>query len=128
VQARLLELGVKIITAHGMTEIGTGAVQAACVFTGRRMSVEADATVLVTARLPHNGLLKDVKALAMAGASLKSITVIGDAEAPGTIAAAVFAGRRYAEELEVARDEDAPLFRREVTGLAEGPLPWRTPG
>ncbi len=128
VQARLLELGVKIITAHGMTEIGTEAVQAACVFTGRRVTVEGDATVLVTARLPRNGLLKDVNTLATIGASLKSITVIGDAEAPGTIAAAVFAGRRYAEELEVARDEDAPLFRREVTGLAEGPLPWRTAG
>jgi dimethylamine/trimethylamine dehydrogenase len=62
-----------------------------------------------------------------AASSLKSVTAIGDAVAPGTIAAAVFSGRRYAEELEVVRDADAPLFRREVTRLAKGPLPWTTP-
>ncbi len=103
------------------------AVEVACVFTGRPTSIETDATLLVTARSPHNALLKDVKARMAEGASLKSITVIGDAVAPGTIAAAVFSGRRYAEELEVVRDADAPLFRREVTGLADGPLPWRAP-
>jgi dimethylamine/trimethylamine dehydrogenase len=120
VQARLLELGVTLVTQHGLASIGPQAVEVACVFTGRRKPVEGDATVLVTARLPRNTLLQDLKE----GPAFKSITAIGDAEAPGTIAAAVFAGRRYAEELEVVRDIDAPLFRREVTGLAEGPLPW----
>jgi dimethylamine/trimethylamine dehydrogenase len=127
VQARLLELGVKIITQHGLTAIGVKAVEVACVFTGQRRSVEGDGIVLVTARLPRSALLKDVEAHMATGSSLKSITVIGDAAAPGTIAAAVFSGRRYAEELEVERDADAPLFRREVTSLANGPLPWTTP-
>jgi dimethylamine/trimethylamine dehydrogenase len=124
VQARLLELGVKIIAQHSLAAIGSHSVEVACVFTGRRTNVEADAAVLVTARLPRNALLQKVKAQAPAGSSLKSMTAIGDAVAPGTIAAAVFSGRRYAEELDVVRDADAPLFRREVTGLAEGPLPW----
>jgi dimethylamine/trimethylamine dehydrogenase len=127
VQARLLDLGVRIITQHGVTAIGPQGVEAACVFTGRRTGVEGDATVLVTARLPCNALLKDVRAYMAAASSLKSVTAIGDAVAPGTIAAAVFSGRRYAEELEVVRDADAPLFRREVTRLAKGPLPWTTP-
>jgi dimethylamine/trimethylamine dehydrogenase len=126
VQARLLELGVKIVTQHGLAAIGPQGVEVACVFTGRRMNVEGDATVLVTARLPRNRLLKDVAAQMAAGSSLKSVTVIGDAASPGTIAAAVFSGRRYAEELEVVRDADAPLFRREVTQLAKDPLPWTT--
>jgi dimethylamine/trimethylamine dehydrogenase len=120
VQARLLELGVKLVTQHGLASIDPQTVEVACVFTGRRKSVEGDATVLVTARLPRNTLLQDLKEVS----ALKSIVAIGDAEAPGTIAAAVFAGRRYAEELEVVRDIDAPLFRREVTGLVGGPLPW----
>ncbi|MFN6951834.1 MAG: ABC transporter permease, partial [Albidovulum sp.] len=44
--------------------------------------------------------------------------------APGTIAAAVWGGRRFAEDLGETRDPDAPPFRREVTGLVDGPLPW----
>jgi dimethylamine/trimethylamine dehydrogenase len=49
---------------------------------------------------------------------------IGDAWAPGTIAAAVWSGRRFAEEF----DADPPSgdevpFRREVTELA--PIPSR---
>lgn len=120
VQARLLELGVTLVTQHGLTSVGPQVVEFACVFTGRPKPVEGDAVVLVTARLPRNMLLQDLKEVS----ALKSIMTIGDAEAPGTIAAAVFAGRRYAEELDVPRDIDAPLFRREVTGLVEGPLPW----
>ncbi len=80
----------------------------------------------MTARLPRNALLQDVKAQMPGASAFKSIVAIGDAAAPGTIAAAVFSGRRYAEELEVPRDVDAPLFRREVTQLAKGPLPWTT--
>jgi dimethylamine/trimethylamine dehydrogenase len=124
VQARLLELGIKIITQHGLAAIGPQVVEVACVFTGRRTGVEADAAVLVTARLPCNALLREIEAQMAVGSAFKSLTVIGDAAAPGTIAAAVFSGRRYAEELEVVRDADAPLFRREVTQLANGPLPW----
>ena len=48
---------------------------------------------------------------------------VGDAFSPGTIAAAVWDGRRYAEELDAPPgDPDAPPFRREVVevrGLAE---------
>jgi dimethylamine/trimethylamine dehydrogenase len=127
VQARLLELGVRIVTQHGVVAIGRHGVEAACVFTGRHMTLEGDAAVMVTARLPRDGLLRDLKAHPDAS-SLRSISAIGDAAAPGTIAAAVFSGRRHAEELDVVRDENAPLFRREVTRLADGPLPWRTPG
>ena len=61
-----------------------------------------------------------------ADAGITSVAVIGDALAPGTIAACVWSGRRFAEELEETRDPDAPLFRREVTGLVAGPMPWET--
>jgi dimethylamine/trimethylamine dehydrogenase len=125
VQARLLELGVEIIAQHGLAAVGSRYVELGCVFTGRRTRVEGDGIVLVTARLPRNALLQEVRERMTEGA-LKSVTVIGDAASPGTIAAAVFAGRRYAEELDQVREADAPLFRREITGLAEGPLPWKT--
>ena len=46
------------------------------------------------------------------------IKVIGDAEAPGPIAWATYAGHRYARELDMADIGDALPFRREVTALA----------
>jgi dimethylamine/trimethylamine dehydrogenase len=76
--------------------------------------------------LPSNGLAAALHARQKewADAGILSVTTIGDALAPGIIAAAVFAGRRYAEELEEPRDEDAPPFKREVPELTPGPLPW----
>jgi dimethylamine/trimethylamine dehydrogenase len=53
---------------------------------------------------------------------------LGDAWTPGTIAAAVWSGRRFAEEFETELpSNDVVSFRREVTGLAPLPLlqtPW----
>jgi dimethylamine/trimethylamine dehydrogenase len=44
--------------------------------------------------------------------------VIGDANAPGTIAAAVYAGHRYAQELDAPESGDAPPFKRDIVSLA----------
>ena len=59
-----------------------------------------------------------------AAAGIKSVTIIGDALAPGTIAAAVWAGRRYAEEFDAGAGPVPKDMRREVTGLASGPFYW----
>jgi dimethylamine/trimethylamine dehydrogenase len=128
VQARLLELGVRILAQTGVASIGRGSVETACVFTDRRETLAAQSVVLVTARWPNNRLATDLQArkAEWADAGILSVATIGDALAPGIIAAAVFAGRRYAEELEEPRDENALSFRREVTGLAAGPLPWQS--
>ena len=49
---------------------------------------------------------------------IQSIKLIGDAAAPGPIAWATYAGRRYAEELDAPDQGDALSFRREITELA----------
>ena len=50
---------------------------------------------------------------------IRSVRAIGDAWAPGTIAAAVWSGRRYAEEFGAdLPGNDVVPFRREVTRLA----------
>ena len=52
-------------------------------------------------------------------AGVKTVRAIGDCLAPGTIAAAVWEGHRYAQELEAPSDRgDTVPFRREVTELA----------
>ena len=125
VQSRLIELGCTIITQKFVSAIAQEQVEITCGFTGRKSTIEAGSVILVTARLPVSDLLDDIQKLVTESASLKSVLAIGDAVAPGTIAAAVFSGRRYAEEFDETRDEDAPLFKREVTALTHEPLPWK---
>ena len=52
------------------------------------------------------------------GKSGPTIRLIGDAWSPGTIAAAVWDGHRYAEELDDPPSQDEPPFLREVVALA----------
>ncbi len=120
IQARLLGLGVRIEANQAVTRVEKDFVQAGCVFTGRIRDIAADAVVLVTARLPEEALYRALLARRMhwAAAGLTSVTAIGDALAPSTIAAAVYAGRRYAEEFEEPRAPEVP-FKRELTALAE---------
>jgi len=71
---------------------------------------------MVTARLPEESLLLSLTETV--GNGLASVRGIGDAWAPGTIAAAVWSGRRFAEEFDAdLPPNDHVPFRREVTEL-----------
>ena len=120
IQTRLLELGVEIRPHRVLAGLGAAAAELACVYTGRTETLACDAAVLVTARLPEDRLYRELKARAAdwKTAGIASVDVIGDACAPGTIAMAVYAGRRYAEELDAPEIGDAVPFRRELTELA----------
>jgi dimethylamine/trimethylamine dehydrogenase len=126
VQARLMDLGVKIVPQHAVTAISENGVETTCLFTNKRTLVAAESVVMVTARLPENKLAAELEARRQewAAAGLDNVSVVGDALAPGTIAAAVFGGRRYAEELDAPANESGISFRREVASLSTGPLPW----
>ena len=108
IHRRLVEAGVTLTTAHALTAVAGNEAQLRCTYTGRESTLPLDALVLVTARLPNDGLALELGAHA-----------IGDALAPGTIATAVWDGRRYAEELDGVSHGDAVPFRREVVQLAE---------
>ena len=75
--------------------------------------------MLVTARLPNDGVGEEL--LARRGeweaAGVASVRIVGDAYAPSTIAAAVWDGHRYAEELDGPEPGDQVPYRREVTEL-----------
>ena len=120
VQARLLELGVTIIPHRILRTITPDGIEATCAFTGQVHQIAGGSLVSVTARLPNTTLMQEMQArqAEWADAGIKGVSLIGDALAPGTIAAAVFAGRRYAEELDAPPRADGLPFRREVTGLA----------
>ncbi|HVY99234.1 MAG TPA: FAD-dependent oxidoreductase [Dongiaceae bacterium] len=120
IQARLIELGVELVTARAVASIRRGEVETACFYTGRTDRRAADAVVLVTARLPDDKLYLDLKAreAEWKDAGIRAAKGAGDAWAPSTIAAAVYAGRRYAEELDGPDIGDALPFKRELTELS----------
>lgn len=121
IQRRLLQAGVTLHTSHAVTAVRVDHVALVNVYTDQPAALAADSVVLVTARLPHDTLYRELADLA--GASpVKTVRGIGDAWAPGTIAAAVWSGRRYAEEFDATLPpNDHVPFRREVTALAAQP-------
>jgi dimethylamine/trimethylamine dehydrogenase len=103
VQQHLLQLGVEIITAHGLDKFDGTNAQLSCVYTERVMTIAADAIVTVTAMEPIDSLYTDLAEMIDSrtdNSNSPSLKKIGDCDAPAIIAAAVFAGHRYARELD----------------------------
>jgi dimethylamine/trimethylamine dehydrogenase len=120
IQRRLIEAGAVLKLTHGLGAVEKDHLKLACIYTGSLAIVEADAVVMVTARLPNDALHFELKARQaeweMRG--LKTVTAIGDCLAPGTIAHAVYSGHRFGRELEEPAAAQGVSFRREVTQLA----------
>ena len=110
---RLDELNVRTVTHHALAGAGGGEARVQHVHTGRTSGIAAGAIVMVTARLPEDGLYRALEAMPdrLTGAGIQSITRIGDCLAPGAIFHAVYAGHRYAREFDAPPAEIA--FRRE---------------
>ncbi|MEY4985000.1 MAG: hypothetical protein RIR62_3266, partial [Pseudomonadota bacterium] len=124
IMRRLLSLGVRVHTNKAPDHITGDAVALACTWTGTLTPLPADAVVMVTSRTPHDALYHDLRArqAEWENAGIRTIRLIGDAAAPGPIAWATYAGRRFAEELDTPDDRgESPRFRREVAGLEPGP-------
>jgi dimethylamine/trimethylamine dehydrogenase len=99
IEARLHNLGVKVVLHHHLTEIQTGGCQITQVLTGQVTSQTCQAVVLVTDRLPHDSLYHELKPHLESGA-LSTLLRIGDAEAPHFIAQAVYSGHLAAREFD----------------------------
>jgi dimethylamine/trimethylamine dehydrogenase len=115
IQSRLMGLGVKFLLQHKVLNIGSDVLTASCVITGRENTLKQDAIVFVTDRTPNDHLYKELLT-AHTGGILDSLRLIGDAEAPGTIAQAVFAGHLAAREFDEIINPDVTPFKIERTG------------
>jgi dimethylamine/trimethylamine dehydrogenase len=108
VQRRLIELGVRIVTSHTLSSFDGHQAMIRCDYSGNEQSVEAEAIVTVTSRSPNDKLFHELRDRinSQPDCAPKSITRIGDCEAPAIIAGAVFSGHRYARELDTEIDVD----------------------
>lgn len=111
IQKKLMEMDVKIITSKNLEAIHPRHVELSCVYTGRKSECAGDQVVLMTMRLPNEDLYKGVS-------EKPNVSRIGDALAPATIAHAVYAGHRYARELDEPISGDVP-FKREIAALGD---------
>jgi dimethylamine/trimethylamine dehydrogenase len=116
IQTKIMELGIEIMPHKNLASIGNGSVELACVYTDRIETKACDAVVMVASRLPNEELYQELMEK-MDGSSIKSVTRVGDCLAPGTIAAAVYGGHRFARELDEPVNDGVP-FRRELPGIA----------
>jgi dimethylamine/trimethylamine dehydrogenase len=119
IQGRLIELGVSITALHDLAAIGDGSVDTACVYTNRITTRDCASVVMVTSREPRDSLYYELagnpEALEKAG--IRRVVRAGDCYAPGTIAAAVYAGHRFARELGAPTADLVP-FKREFMAFA----------
>jgi dimethylamine/trimethylamine dehydrogenase len=121
IQTRLLELDVHISQQRSLSQAKSGQLEIACIYTGRTEIIDCQSVVLITERAPERGLFDALTQLKNAGSldQIKSIQLIGDALAPGTIAAAVYGGHRCAREFGMETDVDAVPFKREIPWFSE---------
>ena len=107
------QLGIELRVSQALTGFEPGSVAFHDVWSGQPGHLPANALVLVTSRLPEEALFKALveRTSDWPDAGITSVQRIGDAEAPGLIAHAVYAGHRLAQSLGEPNPGDVS-FRR----------------
>ncbi len=123
IQRRLIDLGVRILPTRLLAGRGADWLDLACSYSGKVERLSCSTLITVTGRLPVEGLWLDLQARKgdWADAGIKTVTRIGDALAPGTIAAANFSGHLYARDFGTETDPDSVPFRREDIAMLLAP-------
>ena len=113
IRSHIMKLGIKMELAQALTAFDGKTATLICQFTGKKKQIPMHSVVMVTQRAPRDELYHNILAL-VDGEPDKlpfTLTCIGDCEAPAIIAAATYAGHRYARQLEEDVDLDQPLIR-----------------
>ena len=105
-QSRLLELGVRLVTAHRVARFDGEALTAICTYSGREIDIPCATLVVAGTRQRNDGLYRELMAdpAVLSAAGIASLTPIGDAHAPGAIATAIYSGHAYARGLDATEE------------------------
>jgi dimethylamine/trimethylamine dehydrogenase len=112
IHQRLNALGVTLLPSHFIASHTPTTVTVSDTITSAETVLACDAIVMVTDRLPNDALYHELQP-ALADGTLKSLRLIGDAEAPNIIAQAVFSGHLAAREFDEKIDPDETPFKVE---------------
>ena len=117
-QKRLIELGVRLVTARFVTAWDGRQAVTACKYSGREEALAAGTLVVVGVRRPEDGLCRELEAqpAALAAAGIRSLQRIGDCDVPGAVVHATYAGHKLAREFDsrANRDEGVRFDRAAV--------------
>ena len=108
IQRKLVKLGVRLYAQTVLSEIQNDCVRLTNMISGDEVELQRDGVVLVSDRISNDSLYYDLKPALQEG-KIKSLRVIGDAEAPNIIAQAVFSGHLAAREFEEEKVEGVPF-------------------
>jgi len=114
IEARIRSLGVKLLTKHTLSRIGPDSATVNDSVTGTAGAIPADSVLLVTDRRPNDALYHELEP-ALTDGRLRSLRIIGDAEAPNLIAQAVFAGHLAAREFGEMPVDGTPFRVERIT-------------
>ncbi len=109
---RLHKLNVTLLAEHFIASHSPTTATVTNVITSAESTLACDAIVMVTDRVPNDTLYHELKP-ALAEGKLKSLRIIGDAEAPNIIAQAIFSGHLAAREFDEVIDPDLTPFKVE---------------
>jgi dimethylamine/trimethylamine dehydrogenase len=109
---RLNGLKVNLLANHFIASHTPTTVTVSDSITSAETVLACDAIVMVTDRLPNDALYQELLP-ALADGRLKSLRIIGDAEAPNIIAQAIFSGHLAAREFDEVIDPDGTPFKVE---------------
>ena len=109
---RLLSLNVTLLPHHVLASFSPTTATVTHTITNAEATLACDAIVMVTDRIPNDSLYHELKP-ALADGRLKSLRIIGDAEAPNIIAQSVFSGHLAAREFDEVINPDVTPFKVE---------------
>ena len=126
VPGHLMSQGIELVTAQGLSWFDGEVVTLACVHSNRKMTLPAHGLVVVGQRAPVDDLYTALRYDAVGNHTDLPFTLarIGDCEAPAIIAAATYAGHRYAQELDASVDIDLPMPHDKVDVGLIAPAVW----
>jgi dimethylamine/trimethylamine dehydrogenase len=116
IQSKLMKLGVKLYPQTILSEIRKESVRLSNTVSGDEVELPRDGVVLVSDRIPNDSLYQSLRTSTALRPNqqeeegeIKSLRIIGDAEAPNIIAQAVFAGHLAAREFDEKKVEGTPF-------------------
>lgn len=121
IRKRMAKQGIEVRVSHTIVRFDGATLTLENTWDGTLCEQVCDAIVMVTSRLPDDALYQALllREAEWSLAGIRSLRCIGDAEAPGLIAHAVYAGHRYARELDEPSSDDVPFKRHFHTANAD---------
>ena len=112
IHEKIYQAGIRVLTSTELVSADGSSATVQHIYSGESQQLKIDSICLVTSRASSDSLYQ-----ALLPTDLKTLCCIGDSEAPGTIAAAVYAGHLAARRFQNEQKEDQLLFRRELVAI-----------